>query len=704
MSTFPERAAILFPLTAGFALVLCGAFWRTKWRSFAFWLAVALLGQTTVLQLVRAGQMVGYQHLVSPLRLQSEAHPALLALLAFQFVVVVTGYRGFWRLALAWLLRTFGGTKLAVIAGIFVLSSATLSREVPVYVAELFFASFLQVLNLATIVLVARAVPDRALEGVRTSIDNLLGARAEGLQEPAGLDRFVLVAAACVVFVTAMLATLVYERHPHVPDEVSYLYHARYLAHGMLSMPVPPVPEAFNVDLMTYEATRWYSPVPPGWPFILALGVLAGVPWLVNPVLAGLCILLAYAALRDVYNLRTARLAVILLATSPWFLFMAMSLMTHTLTLTCALGAAVAVARLRRSGNLTWAWLGGIAIGLVSLIRPLEGVLVAGLLGLWALPVWGRRLRFSPVVTLALGSLIVGGVVFPYNRYLTGRATDFPINAYTDKLHGVGSNTLGFGANRGMGWSGLDPFPGHGAIDVLVNANLNTYSLNVELLGWSVGSLLVLSVLLVSRPRWVRADLLMLAVLVSVVGIHSFYWFSGGPDFGARYWYLILVPCIALTARGVEILADQIAKVVTGAGARVVLAALLLCLLSVATFVPWRSLDKYYHYRRMRPDIRDLARERSFGRSLVLVQGRRHPDYASAVAYNPVDLNANAPVYAWDRGPEVRTRLMDIYADRPIWVVAGPTITGRGFEVLAGPLPWSALRSDSAASVSTRAR
>ena len=37
----------------------------------------------------------------------------------------------------------------------------------------------------------------------------------------------------------------------------------------------------------------------------------------------------------------------------------------------------------------------------------------------------------------------------------------------------IGTNDLGFGANRGLGWSGLDPFPGHGVLDVIVNAALN---------------------------------------------------------------------------------------------------------------------------------------------------------------------------------------------------------------------------------------
>ena len=104
---------------------------------------------------------------------------------------------------------------------------------------------------------------------------------------------------------------------------------------------------------MFYEPGRAFSPLPPGWPAILAIGVRAGVPWLVNPVLSGVCILLLYALVRRLDTPRTARLATVLLATSPWFLFLGMSLMTHTATLACALaaalGIAVARARARRS-------------------------------------------------------------------------------------------------------------------------------------------------------------------------------------------------------------------------------------------------------------------------------------------------------------------------------------------------------------------
>jgi len=84
----------------------------------------------------------------------------------------------------------------------------------------------------------------------------------------------------------------------------------------------------------------------------------------------------------------------------------------------------------------------------------------------------------------------------------------------------------------------------------------------------------------------------------------------------------------------------------------------------------------------MRPDIRSLSRECNFGRSLVLVRGASFPDYSSAAIYNPIDLQAAAPVYAWDRSPEVRAELLRLYPDRPVWTVEGPSITGAGYRVL----------------------
>jgi hypothetical protein len=545
-------------------------------------------------------------------------------------------------------------------------------------------ASLIQALHLATLVLAVLHAPPDWLGRFGRRLDAWLGPTTDTAATRPGLDRFAVLAAGWAILLTAVLCIVSYQRHPHVPDEVVYLIHAKYFARGWLQMPLPAVREAFDLDLMTYEATRWYSPVPPGWPAVLALGVRLGAPWLVNPLLSGACVLLAYVLLRAVHGIRTARIATVFLCTSPWFLFLGMSFMSHQLTLAAALAGAVAVTRLRSGASALWAMPAGIAIGIVAIIRPLEGFIAAVLLGFWALGSAQRlRFRFATVGFMALMSIATAALTLPYNRHFTGRWTYFPIMAYTDAAYGSGSNALGFGADRGLPFGGLDPFPGHGIRDVLVNTNLNLFQVNVELLGWGTGSLLLLAVLLASRTLR-RPDTWMLITIVTVILAHAFYWFSGGPDFGARYWYLILVPCIALSARGLEFVSGRFAS--TADAARPYVLALALCAISVLVFTPWRAADKYFHYRTMRPDVRQLARSHEFGRSLVLIRGRRMPDYMSAAPYNPVELGGDSPVYAWDAAADVRRRLLEAYRDRPVWIIDGPSRTGQGFRVVAGPL------------------
>jgi hypothetical protein len=102
--------------------------------------------------------------------------------------------------------------------------------------------------------------------------------------------------------------------------------------------------------------------------------------------------------------------------------------------------------------------------------------------------------------------------------------------------------------------------------------------------------------------------------------------------------------------------------------------------------MPWRAFDKYYHYLDMQPGITELAKQYKFGKSLILVRGKEHPDYQSAWIYNPVNFEGDAPIYAWDKNPEVRHLLLQNYKDRTVWIVNGPTLTNGKYEILRGPI------------------
>jgi hypothetical protein len=257
---------------------------------------------------------------------------------------------------------------------------------------------------------------------------------------------------------------------------------------------------------------------------------------------------------------------------------------------------------------------------------------------------------------------------------------------YFDRIYGVGSNALGFGANRGFDWRGLDPLPGHGLPDVVINTLLNTFQVNTELLGWSIGSLLLTWVLVASRRR-VRADGALMAALLCLVGVQHLYWFSGGPDFGARYWFLAIVPLVALSARALETLRGSLGGVVDEAGApRLVLpGALLLTVSTMLVFVPWRAVDKYYHYRGMRPEARALIADPQYRDGVLLLRGRAHPDLGSAEVYEDLRFASAVPIVAWDRNATVRAQLARAFPTRRFWIVDGPSLTNDGYHVIAGP-------------------
>ena len=677
---------LCLPLSIGVGSLIVAFTVGGLWQRSGFWFVLAMVGQTISLQLVNAGWQLRYQH-YRPFEqiIQNTAGILSIAFFVIQAMLVLIGLRSSLAGIIVWCGRNLRTWQLLLIASFFIISTTTVSHSIAVYIQEWAFAVFIQALSLATIVLAALTIPQGSIIGVSRLLSGLFGGLGpDSDAEPGPPDRFTLSIAAFVTILAAILCIYSYERHPHVTDEIAYLTQARFFAAGALTMPAPPVPDGFEVYLMNIKGDNWYAAPPPGWPIMLALGTLVGLPWLVNPFLAGINVLLTYVLLRELYPRSFARISIFLLALSPWYVFLGMSFMTHMFSLTCALVAAIGVAWSRRDGKVMWAGFGGLALGMMSLVRPLEAVAMAGLLGLWAIGLGGKRLKLTGIAGLVLGSIVVGGLGLAYNAALTGNPFEFPINVYTDEHFGKNSNAYGFGPDRGMGWE-HDPYPGHSPIDALVNTNLNVSSLNTELFGWSTGSfLLVAAGVCLGRLR--RRDYLMIAVIAVIYVLHFFYYFSGGPDFAARYWFLMVVPLVVIAAKGITMLAAKLDEQHEGGGLRVYIAVLAMCLMSVFIFIPWRAIDKYHNFRGMRPDIRYLADVYKFDRSLVLIQGNRDPDYASAAIYNPINLRANVPVYAWDRDPGTRKKLLTVYADRPLWIVRSPSLTQRGYEVIAGPM------------------
>ena len=690
---------------------------RTRWGNAAAWAALALVTQAWSFQLINVGHLIRPQLFIGWAPLLTGYRVLFLGGIGFAVVIVIAGVANRWRLERRSPRRGTFRHVFCVVPVVACLIFLVLQLFAAIDFAPADVRAFfggahvrtaaLQMLKSvqglvilltcgAAMWLAAAEVPEEAWEQLRSH------------WERRNRRTLPLIAATWVVVISSLLALTVLERLPHVPDEVGYAFQAKYLATGKLYLEAPPEPKAFESEFSMLDGNKWYVATTPGWPAVLGLGYLVGLPWLVNPLLGGIAIVLAHALVKRLYDDDIADGTALLLAASPWLLFLSASLMTHALTLALALAALLGVVCARNEGSVIWGGIAGLAVGGMIHVRPLDAVILAAVCGVWWISVGWRNLRFAPMLTTAVAGVAMTLLFLAYNHAITGDAFYPPITKFTDTRYYPGVNRLGFGKDIGnFGWYELDPLPGHDARDVVVNTNINLYLLNLELFGWPCGSL-VFVFLLFGWNRWLTDALMWGYLLAMWIGM-SLFWFSGGPDFGARYWYQMILPCTVLTIRGAQVFASRwiscaenkahngpaqgdagtadAAAANTSAASRVWAFILLATVIGTVNLLTWRSLDKYYHYRGMRADIRTLGPQ--FGHGLVFVRGGVFPDYAAAFVENPPDLSreAKGPIFARDLGPESRARLQAYYARRQVWIVAGPEETGGEYRIIERPLP-----------------
>jgi hypothetical protein len=487
--------------------------------------------------------------------------------------------------------------------------------------------------------------------------------------------------AALWVFAATLFLNLVaFNRLPRT-DEVHYLFQAKTFALGHLYIPAPgdPMNGALQVGTMMFIDGKWFSMFPPGWPAALAVGVALGAPFLVNPLIAALTVPIGHAFASRWASPRLAVLTTLLLMISPWYLAMGASLFSHPLTLLLVLSAWLLM--LTEGSRRPFAWFAaGCLLGWLFLTRPLEGLTVGVLTGLWAMTRVNLKTvgGWTAIALYSTGCAAVGSIIFPYNHVLTGDALLTPINLYFDSVWHPGANRLGFGSDIGSPnhWGGLDIWAGHSPLEALVEGQFNLKALNVELLGWSVGSLVLIYVHLL-WGRITRADWCMLAVIGATIAAYALYWFNAAFDIGPRYWFILIWPALFLSARGLQTAAATLDRANIADGRETVAAlALLLAAVTMLSFLPWRSTGRYWGARGAYDGYRQFAATRSADNALVFVKGGRQ-DYANAFALNSPDLTG--PVFLRDQGSAANAQIIARYPGRHVYVISSADLrAGRG--------------------------
>jgi len=291
-------------------------------------------------------------------------------------------------------------------------------------------------------------------------------------------------------FMSAYLSRTVYERLPHLEDEVAYVFQARVFARGDIVIATPEPRRAYwQPFVIDHEGLR-FSKYTPGWSGLLSLGVNMGQMWVVNAFFAALTVALVYQLGSNLFNHDVGLIAASLTAFSPMALLLNASLMGHTPALFFTTLFIFTYRQIEKTHRLRWGIIAGFALGWVVILRPLTAIgigtpfiawsvirVIESLLKRDAGQFRWRRLSqvLMPLVALSVVTLIMASAVPLYNYAATGEASR---NLYTFVWS---YDQLGFGECCGRSGHTLERAVRHTRFDLSLTA--------ADVFGWQLGAI-----------------------------------------------------------------------------------------------------------------------------------------------------------------------------------------------------------------------
>jgi hypothetical protein len=467
------------------------------------------------------------------------------------------------------------------------------------------------------------------------------------------------------------IAVSVFEELPHLEDEFANLWEAQVMAGGRIALPSPPDADSFLVPFVVDQGGMRFGKYPPGWPGLLALGAAAGIPYWINPLLAGLAVWLTYRLGSRFGGGGIGVLAAFLTATSPMVLMLSGTLMPHLLTIVLTLAFSLAWFDLFLLPSVPVPrWLlisvAGLSMGLMGLTRPWTAVAVALPFTVHAVLLLIRRPRHAGSAIVAIAAIAgVVGLILPLWQWAQ---TGNPLtNLYT--LYWP-YDRIGFGAGIGV-------LPGgHTLHQAWINTRQSLWAWQHDLFGWPYLSWLFIPAGLLALRR--RAEAWIgIGVFVSLVVLHMAYW-VGSWLLGPRYFVEAVPFLAAISAGGIAWAGGWIGRRTRAARPRRLAATAAIAVLVTVDalgYLPKRvgGLHGLFGIDRAALSAFEAVHP---GRALVIV--RRDPIWHGYGNLLPLTepFSPSELLLAYSRGDEIDSALAEDFPGLPVFVY-DPAAPGR---------------------------
>jgi hypothetical protein len=232
-----------------------------------------------------------------------------------------------------------------------------------------------------------------------------------------------------VMFSLSLLysATLAYFKHGGFPmsgDEYAYLTQAKIMAQGKLYVASHPLRQFFHCDYIVNNG-KYFACYPLGTSFFLLFGELTGLPWLANPLVGSLALIVIFYLIKLLFTPEAARYGVyfILLgnnfsgANTP----MNTTYLSHPASLLyISLFIYLFLTGLSRQQTYRL-FLAGLALGGAIFTRPLTAAVIAASITIWGLYTLIRDKKpYRLVFVFILGLMLPMSLLMWANKIQTG--------------------------------------------------------------------------------------------------------------------------------------------------------------------------------------------------------------------------------------------------------------------------------------------
>ena len=368
----------------------------------------------------------------------------------------------------------------------------------------------------AAIVLTVAVLASRVISW--ETVDGWLQRIARAISAPSRVA-FAAGAAILCAILTALFALLVLDGKPNLVDAMVQLLHARLMAEGALAGPTTVPTSFWHMQNSVITDWGWVSHFPPGYPVLLAVGHLLGMPWLISALMAGVAVFFTALAAEHLLPERKAavRVGVLLAAQSPFLIGLAGAQMNHVGAAAFIALAMYAAVRGAASPGAGWALLSGAALGAAFTIRPFAAVV--GAVPTLAIAIASRERGEwkRPALRVAyglLGALPLGIAVAWYNARFFGSALRFGYE-------------YSYGPSVGLGFH-RDPWGNQfGPVEALAYTASDLTTLGQNLLETPLSAVAIVGAYLLLARRLAFGEKILAAWALLPLVANFFYWHHG---------------------------------------------------------------------------------------------------------------------------------------------------------------------------------